>query len=111
MIDVQLLYQLPRAEESGKMAVTDEGLSDNEAVVLPPARQRGAAPPIRRRPRSPRRRISERLTASMVVGVVLALLAFVLVAAVLRDRREMTTALVPTQRIPAGVAITPQMVR
>lgn len=57
-----------------------------------------------------RRRLSERFTARDLVGVVLALLALVLTSAVLRDRREMTTGLVPVERIPAGVVITADMV-
>lgn len=38
------------------------------------------------------------------------MLAFVLVAAVLADRREMTTGLVPIEPIPAGVVISGEMV-
>ena len=95
------------------MIVIDEGSNEDSGApaavpVLPvrsPSRKAG-----RRRQTAGGRRVTERVTASMVVGVVLALLAFVLVAAVLRDRREMTTGLVPRERIPAGAVIAPEMV-
>jgi hypothetical protein len=57
-----------------------------------------ATTPTRRR-----RSIAERLTLNVVVGVVAALLAFVLAATLLRDRREMVTIAVATEAIPAGV--------
>lgn len=58
-----------------------------------------------------RRNPLERVTASMVIGVVAALLAFSLTALVLRDRRETVAVAVATERIPAGATITPSMVR
>ena len=57
-----------------------------------------------------RRSLAERVTPAMIVGLLLALLSFVLVAAVLRDRREMTTALVPVRVISAGEALTAESV-
>ena len=63
--------------------------------------------PVRRRRRNP----LERVTASMVIGLVAALLAFSLTALLLRDRREMVAVAVATERIPAGATITSSMVR
>ncbi len=95
------------------MIVIDEGSTEDSgapaAAPVLPARPPNRKPGRRRRPAGGRR-VTERVTTSMVVGVVLALLAFVLVAAVLRDRRAMTTGLVPRERIPAGAVITPAMV-
>jgi Flp pilus assembly protein CpaB len=51
----------------------------------------------------------ERITLNVVVGVVAALLAFVLVAALLADRREMTTVAVARERIAAGTLLTPDL--
>lgn len=84
------------------------------AITAPEARansQRSAriksqvATPMRRR-----RSIAERLTLNVVVGLVAALLAFVLAATLLRDRREMVTIAVATEAIPAGAVITPAMI-
>jgi Flp pilus assembly protein CpaB len=55
-------------------------------------------------------RLAERLTLNLVVGVVAALLAFVLAASLLTDRREMTIIMVATDQIGPGTAITPSMV-
>ncbi len=54
--------------------------------------------------------MTERLTFSLVAGLIAALLAFVLTAALLRDRREMVTVAVASTRIPAGATITPEMI-
>ena len=48
---------------------------------------------------------------STVIRLVAALLAFVLTAVLLRDRREMVAVAVATERIPAGVTITESMVK
>ena len=71
-----------------------------------PARR--GAPRRRRRPR--RRRLLDRITVSTVVGLVAALLVFVLTAVLLRDRREMVEVAVASERIPAGTTITASMV-
>lgn len=63
------------------------------------------------RPARRRRSVAERFTPAMLVGLVAALVAFVVVAAVLKDRRATTTALVPTRAIAAGEALTPAVVR
>lgn len=72
--------------------------------------QAGARPrrSLPERPR--RRRLSERLTLNVVVGLVAALLAFVLAASLLNDRREMVTVAVARERIPAGAVITPELI-
>lgn len=57
-----------------------------------------------------RRGLLDRITVSTVVGVVAALLAFVLTAVLLRDRREVVTVAVAAERIPAGTTITDEMV-
>lgn len=84
------------------------------AITAPETRTNGQRPAsnVSGSPRpSPRRRsIAERLTLNVVVGVVAALLAFVLAATLLRDRREMVTVAVATEAIPAGAVITPAMV-
>jgi hypothetical protein len=73
--------------------------------------RRSALPePQRPVPRT-KRRLADRLTLNVVAGLVAALLAFVLVASILRDRRSMITVAVANDRIPAGVTITPAMVR
>jgi Flp pilus assembly protein CpaB len=54
--------------------------------------------------------LAERITLNVVVGVVAALLAFVLAAALLADRRDMTTVAVARERIAAGTPITPDLV-
>lgn len=84
------------------------------AVVVPEA---GTAEPVvararrARTPRRPRRRsLSERITLNVVVGVIAALLAFVLAAALLADRREMSTVAVARDRIAAGTPLTPDLV-
>ena len=82
--------------------VTDPA-DDPSAATQSPAR--------RRRRRSARRiRLADRVTMSTVIGVVAALLVFVLAALLLRDRREMVTVAVTTERIPAGATITESMV-
>jgi hypothetical protein len=48
---------------------------------------------------------------STVVGLVAALLVFVLTAVLLRDRREMVEVAVASERIPAGATITASMVQ
>lgn len=66
-----------------------------------------------RRPRKVRRRrrsLTERITLNLVVGVVAALLAFVLAAALLADRRETTTVAVARDRIAAGTPLTAELV-
>lgn len=82
------------------------------AVVAPDSRiaPRTDRRALRARPARQRRSISERLTLNLVVGVVAGLLAFVLVAALLADRREHTTVAVARARIAAGTAITPDLV-
>ena len=89
------------------MEVTSSPVSD-------PADDPSAAtqsPARRRRRRSARRiRLADRVTMSTVIGVVAALLVFVLAALLLRDRREMVTVAVTTERIPAGATITESMV-
>ena len=84
------------------------------AITAPETRTNGqrTAPINSRAPAPTRRRrsIAERLTLNVVVGVVAALLAFVLAATLLRDRREMVTVAVATEAIPAGAVITPAMV-
>ncbi|MEZ5218192.1 MAG: SAF domain-containing protein [Ilumatobacteraceae bacterium] len=57
-----------------------------------------------------RRSLRDRLTLNVVAGLLAGLLAFVVVSAVLRDRREMVSIAVAKERIPAGVTITPAMV-
>lgn len=85
------------------------------AVVAPETRpqERTLSPsPPRREPRRRRRRpLTERLTLNVVVGLIAALLAFVLAASLLADRREMITVAVARDRIPAGTAITPEMLQ
>jgi hypothetical protein len=83
------------------------------AVVTPEARpiERVSKGPSRERP--PRKRrpaLAERITLNVVVGVVAALLAFVLAAALLADRRETTTVAVASQQIAAGTPLTPDLV-
>ncbi len=84
------------------------------AITAPETRTNGQRPASNgsASPRPPRRRrsIAERLTLNVVVGVVAALLAFVLAATLLRDRREMLTVAVATEAIPAGAVISPSMV-
>jgi Flp pilus assembly protein CpaB len=77
---------------------------DESSTVPTPSRRR------RHRPVRTRRRLTDRITVSTVIGLVAALLVFVLVAVVLRDRREMVTVAVASERIPAGTTITPAMV-
>ena len=82
------------------------------ALAAPEARPRERPAPRPSRPTSPhhRRGLSERLTLNVVVGMVAALLAFVLAASLLNDRREMVAVAVARERIPAGAVITPEMV-
>lgn len=82
------------------------------AVVAPDSR---TAPRVdqrapRARPVRQRRSLSERLTLNLVVGVVAGLLAFVLVAALLADRRDRTSVSVARAQIAAGTVITPDLV-
>ena len=81
------------------------------AVVAPEARStpRAGRPSPPARPVRRRRSLSERLTLNVVVGVVAALLAFVLVASLLADRRERTTVAVAGAQIAAGTVITPDL--
>ena len=82
------------------------------AVAAPEARPVERTDPHSRRSRPTRRRprLAERLTLNLVVGVVAALLAFVLAASLLTDRREMTIVVVAKGQIAPGEAITPSMV-
>ena len=83
------------------------------AVVAPEARPLERADPRPARARPDRRRrpaLAERITLNVVVGAVAALLAFVLAAALLADRREMTAVAVARERIAAGTPITPELV-
>ena len=57
-------------------------------------------------PRRQRRRLAERLTPGLIVGVIAALLAFVVIAGLLRERSEMTTVVVPARSLTAGEPIT-----
>jgi Flp pilus assembly protein CpaB len=85
------------------------------AVVAPETRPQertpSPSPPRRELRRRRRRPLTERLTLNVVVGLVAALLAFVLAASLLADRREMITVAVARDRIPAGTAITPEMLQ
>lgn len=83
------------------------------AVVAPEARPSERAPSSSPRGRPLRKRrpaLSERITLNLVVGVVAALLAFVLAAALLADRRESTSVAVAGQQIAAGTPLTPDLV-
>jgi hypothetical protein len=76
-----------------------------EGVRRAPAQSRKLAQRRQRAMRKPRGNLSERITLTMIVGTLALLLAFVLVIAVLRDRREMVAVVVPSVRIPAGAVI------
>ena len=79
--------------------------------LLNSRRRRGPRRRRRHRPRVPGRRgLADRITVSTVIGLVAALLVFVLMALLLRDRREMVTVAVASERIPAGTTITEAMV-
>jgi Flp pilus assembly protein CpaB len=82
------------------------------AVVAPEThlRQRASTRPFRPHRRPGRKALSERLTLNVVIGLVAALLAFVLAASLLSDRREMMTVAVARERIAVGAVITPDMV-
>ncbi len=82
------------------------------AVVAPETRPRDGSDPPRRRAPQRRRRpaLSERLTLNVVIGLVAALLAFVLAVSLLHDRRAMVTVAVARERIPVGEVITLAMV-
>lgn len=82
------------------------------AVVAPEThrRQRASTHPLRPHRRPGRKALSERLTLNVVIGLVAALLAFVLAASLLSDRREMMTVAVARERIAVGAVITPDMV-
>lgn len=85
------------------MEVTSSPVTDPPAAEQPRRR--------RHRRRSPARaRLADRVSMPTVIGLVAALLVFVLVALVLRDRREMVDVAVTTERVPAGAAITESMV-
>jgi Flp pilus assembly protein CpaB len=83
-------------------------------MTAPEVSTNGDSPPRRRvsarNPRRLGRPLAERLTLNVVVGLLAALLAFVLTAALLRDRREMTRVAVASEAIPAGATITPDLV-
>ena len=82
------------------------------AVVAPDAQlhQRATTRPLRQHGRPGRKALSERLTLNVVIGLVAALLAFVLAVSLLSDRREMMTVAVARERIAVGAVITPDMV-
>lgn len=65
---------------------------------------------VPRQARRRRRSLTERITLNLVVGVVAALLAFVLAAALLADRRETTAVAVARDRIAAGTPLTVDLV-
>ena len=86
--------------------------SSPDAPLDPPA----AAPP--RRPRRTRRHRGARvrpwlgahMTPTTLFGLMAALAVFVLVIALLQDRREMVTVAMTSERVPAGATITEGMV-
>jgi Flp pilus assembly protein CpaB len=82
------------------------------AVIAPEARPvtPSRTVPVDRSPRRSRHSILERLSLNLVLGVVAALLAFVVAASLLADRRQMTTVAVANVPIAAGTAITPSMI-
>jgi Flp pilus assembly protein CpaB len=84
----------------------DPEVAPGEPAATSPAR----SPRRRHRQMRARRGLADRITVSTVIGLVAALLVFVLVAVLLRDRREMVTVAVASERIPAGTTITPAMV-
>jgi hypothetical protein len=57
---------------------------------------------VNRRRTTRRRLLVERITPGLVVGVLAALVAFVLVAGVLRERRDMTTVAVAARTLASG---------
>lgn len=61
--------------------------------------------------RRDRRRLSSRLSREHWWALLAAAVAFVLVAAALADRREMTAVVVAGEEIPAATRLTPDMVR
>ncbi len=63
-------------------------------------------PPAARRRRGQRRPFAERLTPGLVAGVIAALLAFVVIAGLLRERRAMTSVVVPARALTAGELVT-----
>jgi hypothetical protein len=69
------------------------------SAVEPPT---GGEARVTKRPRRP---LLERVTPGLLVGLLAGLLAFVLVAGVLRDRRSMVEAAVPTRVIAAGETV------
>ena len=71
------------------------------ASTRQPGRGRSASSPPASACRR-RRGWLDRITVSTVIGLVAALLVFVLTAVLLRDRREMVTVAVASERIPAG---------
>ena len=86
------------------------------AVVAPEVRPVERSAPTREakirppRPKRARPALAERITLNVVVGAVAALLAFVLAAALLADRREMVSVAVAQERIAAGTPLTPDLV-
>jgi hypothetical protein len=86
------------------LTITEPGVSTNGDRATP----HRAATPVRRRQRHS---IFELLTLNVVVGLVAALLAFVLAGVLLADRRETVTVAVAGETIPAGAALTRDMVR
>lgn len=84
------------------------------ALAAPEARpnSRTISMPERTAPRRRHHRaLSERLTLNVVVGLIAALLAFVLAASLLADRRQTVTVAVAREPIPVGASITPELVR
>lgn len=81
-------------------------MSTTDVPLVPVAESsdRDQALPVAKRRR--RRRLVERLTPGLIVGVVAALVAFVVIAGLLRDRRDMTAVVVPTKSMTAGERIT-----
>jgi Flp pilus assembly protein CpaB len=80
-------------------------VSDARPTERADVRASRSKPPRRRRPE-----LAERITLNVVVGVVAALLAFVLAAALLADRRETITIAVANQQIAAGTPLTADLV-
>jgi Flp pilus assembly protein CpaB len=82
------------------------------AVIAPEARPvtPSRTGPPERSPRRTQHSIVERLSLNFVLGVVAALLAFVVAASLLADRRQMTSVAVAKVPIAAGTTITPSMI-
>jgi Flp pilus assembly protein CpaB len=93
----------------GSLPVDHDAGHRGDGLVSTAGVGRSDRAPTRRR-KVPRRRLLDRVTVGTVFGVVAALLAFVLTVVLLRDRREMVTVAVATERIPVGLTITESMV-